>query len=279
MRSLRFLAGISACSMLSACAGTTFPHPLDTVARSHRIVVIPLEPPPLYVVPGVSVPAGTAMSTGASMTIIPDAATQAAGAGIWALGGIMMLLSAPAMKRETIRVGAAADEILSSSEPWTPTIGLAAEASQTLVASGCRSISLSSVLPLNGVKVRGRTLSMMNWYDPIDDWYTLEKSPYEYGPFGVAEDDYVLEVEMASSIPSPGLICVTSNAKLIDPSTGQVLARAAALAQTSCKELPALFSEGGKGLKAMLLQLGMEALAKDLAEMGLLTVPSSSPKT
>ena len=113
------------------------------------------------------------------------------------------------------------------------------------------------------------TLSMHNWYGPLDHYYRSEKTPIAYSAPEVSANDLVLEISIGNYEYSDGNLLLALRTKLVDPSNGAVLAKAASVSFKNIGRPDELFSHDCQGFKTAFASVGQELLDKDLKKLGL----------
>jgi hypothetical protein len=240
------------------------------LADGRGIVIVPLEPPPLALAPGIDMGSALAMNTGVAMSLIPDSGTASAGRGLAAVSGIVMLATLPEQSRRAAQVASAAEGALTASGAWIPTVELAKGARQLLVQSGHEGVRISDHLqPIPGIEKRERTITMHNWYGPINHWYRTDRTPFAYAEPEVASGELVLEVAISNyELETDGQMFLFIATHLVDPATGRVLKRARKMVYDHGHKLGTLFAGDASGFKTAFNDLARRALADDLRAIG-----------
>ncbi|MBE0602263.1 MAG: hypothetical protein IH611_01365, partial [Deltaproteobacteria bacterium] len=102
----------------------------------------------------------------------------------------------------------------------------------------------------------------LDWRPPVSEWYEMDPEPVDLRPYGDAGAHAVLLVVPATVVTGPAGTTVILWAKLADPSSGRVLARAWADATGPGRQFPGKFPAAFRSLAA-------SASRKALKEMGL----------
>jgi hypothetical protein len=273
MKKLLYLTGFYVSLALLACGGLSYKAPVEKVSSMHKIVVIPMEPPPLMVDPLVSSNQlfVEGLRTSTTLTQIPDKSTQTPGRVGAIVFGILMLTQLPDAYTESVEVADSVEDILTREDVWIPTIILAEEAASQISSHTSHQVTVvKKYKRIPGLTERERTWHMWNWHKPIGDWYDQKVSPFDYTSYTNQDIDGVLEVGIIDYRIYPSYLRMILLLKLIDPANGDVIGRAYQDEYSRRMQLQYLLRNNAENLKAELVILGREAMLNGLKRIRLL---------
>ena len=256
-------------SVSFGCMSAAIKAPAESVRGIRKIVVVPMEAPPLEVAP--SVASGAVAGASSYLVLAPESTIRMGGqVGVMAFG-IFMLMELPAAARETAKVAESLDSMLGGGEAWIPTVVLAQEATGRIVSGGKQEVVMErEFLKYPGITSRERTVLLENWMAPIRDWYGRDVSPFDYRAYKDRGIDAVLEVGLSNYSLYRDQMILQVLLKLVDPGTGQVLGRARQAGLARIKRPDSLFDENGRPFKDLFAEVGRKLVDADLAAIGLL---------
>lgn len=269
---IKYISALLMLILLCACTAPQIKVPSDALRGTRKILVVPIEPPPLHLPPGGSSTAEI-FRTAQGLSWIPDQSTQTIGNTGAMLFGILMLAKLPEAAQRSAKVSKNLEEMLSDEEAWIPTFVLAREVSNRITSLSSHDVVVAqNIYKIPGVERRENTWHMENWLGPIRNWYNQKNSPFNYTEQVFQKTDYVLEVGLLNYEIAPGnRLVVQVLLKLIDPRTGGVLGRTRNWAYPKYGAIQELFDNEGKGFKKLFTETGVILVAKSLKDIGMLS--------
>ena len=263
--------------LLSGCAVThgKITPPEAKLAKIQTIEIIPIEPLPLELPPGIShqLSSDTVMlNTAVNLSMIPDSNIQPGARSFVLLSAFLMLIEAGAAGRESLPAEPShLEETPAQTSRWIPTIVLAEKASAQISAGSSLTVTPIEryhILPVND---RSPTWHMNNWYKPIARWYNEETSTLDYSEHALEHVDNVLEVGLINySLTGGGDLIISVLVRLIDPATREVLGRSRAIKYRGFGDPQDLLANDGAKFKQAFRELGGELVNECLKDIGLL---------
>ncbi len=266
-------------TLLTACVSLQVKPPPEKLDAIERLLIVPVEPPPLLVHRGVELPEHPrpilvehASSVGHGAMEISMVGDPRGYIGVFLVAGIFLLVEAaiggPTTSEEEI---VTLEELESSEKTWIPTVILSREAASQIQSTGSREVWVApQFFKFSGIRDREATLTMEDWLGPIRRWYNLDISPFDYSRLNLRKGDAVLEMGLSNYEGFADRLVVQVHTKLVDPSTGDTLGRARAAAYPVVGDLKELFKDEARGFKDLFTSLGSELVADNLTYMGLL---------
>lgn len=259
---------------LTGCVSAQMKPPSDTSGKVRKIVVVPMEAPPLEVfIPSFvnNLPYGVS----ATMTWVPDRAIHTAGKVGVMVCGILMLLDLPETSRRSAIIAESLDNVLDSKDAWIPTVVLSEEAVWQITKQGVQAVILERKLrKYPGIVNRERTFFGENWMAPMRDWYNQEQSPFDYKVYADQGADAVLEVGLLNYSLYRDSLIVQVMVKLVDPSSGKVLGRARDFDLAKFSKTDNLFEDDGRRFKELFTGTARKPMIENLRYLGLLAAPT-----
>ncbi|HYE35158.1 hypothetical protein [Methylocaldum sp.] len=259
---------------LSACLAPPIKPPADKSGGLHTILVIPVEPPPLEVMPDLiesRLPIYRQNDTVPFDLFLEKKIYRNPGgvliAGLVSHDDIVPVAAPP-------RTTAAPENVFglepaaSLAESWTPTLVLAREAAALLTAGGLNAISAEHYYRLP-IAPRNRTANLAYWHGAIRQWYNADTSPVDYRSHGSERVDAVLEVGIGTYKIFESQTPLQVLVKLIDPATGQVIGRTGADASPIAGAAPTLLDHEAEKFKKFVSDLGAKLVHRGLTDLEL----------
>lgn len=261
---------VMAC-VLSGCLAPAVTPPADRISAITSVLVVPVEAPPLEVIPDLietrmPVFGQYQYETVPSLLLMTEKIYRHP-------GGI--LIAGLVGSEDTVREAqqrASAGEVLESSsvlkESWVSTLVLAEQAASVLNACQVRAVMSGHFrrLPIAG---EDRTANLGNWRRAVRDWYAQDPSSIAYRRPGVGPVDAVLEIGVGSYRIFEGQTSVQVLLKLIDAGTGRVIGRTHAEDLSVDGEALALLGHEGEKFKSVVTHMGTRLLTDGLNALGL----------
>lgn len=259
---------------LSGCVSAQMKPPVDTSGKARKIVVVPMEAPPLEVF----LPSFTndlPYSVSATMTWVPDHAIHTAGKVGVMICGIFMLLDLPETARRSAMIAESLDNVLDSKDAWIPTIVLSEESVGQIAKQGTQTAILERKFrKYPGIVNRERTFFGENWMAPMRNWYNQEQSPHDYKSYADKGTDAILEVGLLNYSLYRDSLMVHVMMKLVDPASGKVLGRARNYDLINLRKTDNLFEDDGRRFKDLFSETARKPMIENLRYLGLLAVPA-----
>ncbi|CAA9891500.1 conserved hypothetical protein [Candidatus Methylobacter favarea] len=152
---------------------------------------------------------------------------------------------------------------------WSPTFILAQEVVSQLKANQVKAIMSKHYHPLPMAK-EDRNANLGNWHDAIESWYGQDKSAIDYRQSGRANGvDAIVEVGIGRYRIFDAQTSLMVMIKLIDPATGQVIARTSAKTYSVEDSAQALLAPEADKFKLTVQKMGAKLITHELNELGL----------
>lgn len=258
---------------LNACLAPPIKPPADRSGSLQSILVIPVEPPPLEVMPDLiesRLPIYRQNDTVPYDLFLERKIYRNPGgvliAGLVSYNDIVPEPSLP-------RIASVADNpelapVASLAENWAPTLVLAREAAEMLTAGGFKAVSAEQYYPLP-IAPGNRTANLAYWHNAIRQWYNGDTSSVDYRSHAKERVDAVLEVGIGTYRIFESQTPLQVLVKLIDPATGQVIGRADADAYPVAGAAPNLLDHEAEKFKQLVTDVGAKLVRRGLADLGL----------
>jgi len=258
----RFPVSLAACCLLLAagCFPSSLRLPAESSDALRRIAVVPVESPGMFarisnVIPS---PGGIVRLAGAhdNGILAPDSH------GLL-YEGAPVFVRLPSTddgvrgRAERFEKALAGPRVV-----WIPSVDLAEACARRLREAGREPVAYREIVRLPGVSRRDPEGIPLDWREPMSEWYEKDPEPVDLRPYGDRGAQAVLLAVAEQVVSGPAGTTVILRAKLVDPSTGRVLARARAEATGPGGLFPGGFPAGFDSLAAI-------ASKNALKEMGL----------
>lgn len=265
----RILASFLILALSSGCMSTPIKTSAETVREIRKIVVVPMEAPPLEVAPLAL--NGNFPGANKYLVFAPDPTMILAGGMVVAMVfGIVMLVELPAAIREAAKIADSLESVFGSGEAWIPTAVLAQEATRRIGSGGRHEVVMErALLKYPGITNRERTVLLENWMAPMRDWYSQDSSPFDYRAYKDRDIDAVLEVGLLNYSLYRDHMILQVMLRLVDPGTGRVLGRARQTDLARIERPDSLFEENGRLFKDLFAEMGGKLVAAALITIGL----------
>lgn len=262
--------------LLSACQAPAVKPQAQQLSQISRILVVPVESPPLEVIPDPIQSRIPAYKMYGYETVPPSLLMT--NKLYRNPGGI--LIAGMVGESETVD----ADDSLqisdltrntASLEPsakfldyWSPSQVLAQDTVEQLTTDGIKAI-LSEHYYRLPVSSGNHAAQHGAWHKAIKQWYGQDRSPMDYSHPGLSQIDAVLEVGIGSYRIFENQTSLKVLVKLIDPRTGHVIGRSSAETYSAEASAPALLSRDSESFKSLITGLGKKLVAHGLSDLGL----------
>jgi hypothetical protein len=246
--------------LISACVAGPKSVDQRTVSEIQNVLVVALEPKPLE--------APALRNSSSTVAMFPEIAYGSAGGAV--LFGILLASEAPEATTVAEAASKTAEQLLSESDPWLPTIVLAGQARDHLLEGGIAKAAVDSdVRPIPSLEDRSITFLMSNWYGPIKKWYGSDPTELDYS--NIPDDvDAVLEVGLSGYTYPHSEVYLTVFLRLVEPETKSVIARTTKYTDYKVGRPEEAFADNGLIFKERFASSGGELIRKCLASIGLI---------
>lgn len=254
--------------ILSGCVASTIKPPAAELDKIRTVLVVPVEAPPLEVIPDMletRMPAYAHYNNMVLPLFFQEEKIYSNPGGVLIAGliGGDDIVSAVALPRGQ---GRALEPVASLQGHWTPTFALAQEAALQLNTGGFKAMPSNEYYRLP-MAAADRNANLGNWQAAIRQWYKQNASSVDYQ--GVAPVDAVLEVGIGTYKIFAGQTSLRVLIKLIDPTSGQVIARTDAYALSAEDSAQALLSREAETFKGLITRIGVRLLDQGFNDIGL----------
>lgn len=269
-------------AMLSGCQTPPIKPSAQQLQRIGRVLVVPVESPPLEVIPD---PIKTRMPAYSQYHYENVPSTLLMTQKLYRNpGGI--LIAGLVGGNDTVEVTDQQDKgaeerpasLASASGQnnfWSPSRILAKNAVKQLTSNGIAGIQSEFVYRLP-VSMGVDAAQHGAWRDAIDQWYGQSRSTMDYRQ-PVHQFDAVLEIGIGSYRIFENQTSLRVLVKLIDPDTRQVIGRSSAETYSAEDTAQSLLSEEAGRFKALMANLGKRLVAHGLSDLGLPIRHSANP--
>ncbi|MGX2039023.1 hypothetical protein ACWJKU_02655 [Methylocaldum sp. MU1018] len=266
---------------LSACVAPPVKPPAAGAGEINTVLVIPVEPPPLEVIPDLiesRLPIYRQNDTVPFDLFLEKKIYRNPG-GVLIAG----LVSRDDLVPEAVprRMSSAAENMpglepaASLDDNWTPTFVLAREAASQLNSGGFKAVSGAHYYRLP-MSLRDRTANLAHWHGAIRQWYNQDTSPIDYRSHGAERVDAVLEVGIGTYRIFEAQAPLQVLVKLVDPATRQVIGRAGIEAFPVEGTAQTLLDHEAEKFKALVAEAGARLISRGLSDLGLAPAPQDA---
>jgi hypothetical protein len=257
---MRYLYALSLSVFLTGCVAGGSTLDQSTAASLTHVQIVAIEAPPLSGV-GVS----RVRLSGSELLV---GGTTLGSNNLLFVGGVMMLADLPKANRQSAAASRSIESLLDQQDVWEPTLVVAEEARRQIIAGTKISAAVEpDVRRLSGIEARDATFFMENWMAPLRSWYNESPSSYDYSD--QSDSGVVLEVGLLNYELTTGSLLVQVVAKLVDPSTGSVLANARNFSNTRLEDVDKLFENGADGYKHTFQTITAKLIEDCIVDLGL----------
>ncbi len=253
--------------LLSACWAYSIKPPVAEIDKLGTVLIVPVESPPLEIIPDPieqRIPAYAHYRNMAVEYSSPTKIYQTSG-GVTIAGRV----SAPDDEQDLVIVDERATPSLmigtGTEQTWTPTLVLARQAMTQLGASNVKAVMSRDYyrLPMADAD---RNAGLNYWHDAIVKWYGQDAVEADYKPY--AGVDAVLELGLGSYRIFEGQTSIQVLMKLINPKTGQVIARTHARDFTVKEAGQAWIHRDSEPFKQLVSEMSSQLLKQGLNDIG-----------
>jgi hypothetical protein len=260
----KILLGLALPWLLAGCTTPSIKPVASETDHLQSFLIVPVQAPPLEVIPDLIERRDPAYRHAQNMTLgfaLPTELYQTAG-GIVISG---MVSNGQAAKADTSAnlVPSAEAGSVETELGWTP-VKAAAQKLRGLLAVGNRNGELSRdyyQLPTAG------EASLQRWRQAIQSWYGQNKTSVDYAAMG--RYDAVIELGIGRYRIFEGQTSLQLLIKLIDPVSGNVIARALSGSFRVDDQALASLDHGGEAFKQLICDMATPLLRQSLGDIGL----------
>lgn len=262
--------------LLSGCVIEPVKPSSDTMAKIHTILVVPVESPPLEVIPDLIESRFPVYSQyqyqALPHSVFLEKHIYKNSGGVLIAGllskddsvSVVNLHQSPDSTEKTANL----KSLVSLSASWMPTFMLAQEAVSQL--NGDRVKALLSTYYYRLPMASGDSeVNIGYWRKTIRQWYNQNRSSVDYRQLGLEHVDAVLEV----GIETYRIFAVQTSLqvliKLIDPNTGQVIGKASTKTFSAKDSPQTLLNYDAEKFKQLVTEMGKRLITRGANELGL----------
>jgi len=262
--------------ILSGCLATPIKPSTHTMNEIHTVLVVPVEPPPLEVIPDLIESRFPVYSQYQYQSMPPYLFLEE---NVYKNpGGV--LIAGLVSKNDTVPIAdlhqpsasmekiAGLEPTASLSENWTPTFILAQEAISQLNGERIKAI-LSKHYYRLPIASGDRNANLGNWRSAIEQWYGRNMSSVDYRQHGLEHVDAVLEVGIKTYRIFNAQTSLQVLIKLVDPSTRQIIGRISAKTFSVEDSPQSLLNDEAEKFKRLVADMGTQLVTDGLSDLGL----------
>jgi len=245
----------------------------EKVSTIKKIVIIPMESPPLKLDPYISESpefAGSLAGISSSLVLIPGT-THILGAYGVLFSSILFLVTLPESLNKTSLMEKTLDEVLRDEETWKPSIAIA-----NLVADRLSQNPNHKVI-VDKEEQKYPTIQKMSnlgFYDRakvMEKWYVEESPPFDYSDYINKDIDCIMGVGIYGyGLNTPDTLWMMIHLKVIDPKSGEVIGKAVKIDSGNRVDLENLFNNNAEKLKKEVVVISQPLIEDCLNSCGLL---------
>lgn len=258
--------------ILGGCLAPQLKPPGDKVDTLSKILVVPMETPPLEVFPD-PLAEGAAGYGQNLYENLPFSLTRSENlykhpGGVLTAGVMERDDAAPQQTAMQSDAAPGLRSLAALRDYWTSSLIIAEQAAAKLNTAPRRAVLSSDYrqLPLANAE---RTASLGNWQNAVQRWYNDETEALDYRQFTAGDVDAVLEVGVGAYRIFYGQVSLQVLLKLIDPASGRVIGRIDVKDYSVEDSVAALLGEEAEQFKAVTTDMGSRLVARSLSELGL----------
>ncbi|WP_020565067.1 hypothetical protein [Methylosarcina fibrata] len=262
--------------LLGGCQAQAVKPEAQQLSRLGRILVVPVESPPLEVIPDPirsRAPVyGQYQYETVPSTLLMNKKLYRNQGGILIAG--LVAESELTEADGSLQISDLTDQTealvpaTQASAYWSPSRMLAQDAAEQLTTDRLKATLSDSFyrLPMPG---GDRAAEQGAWREAISRWYEQDRSSVDYRQADLNRIDAVLEVGISSYRIFENQTSLKVLVKLVDPATGQVIGRSSAQTQAAEDSAKSLLSRESERFKTLIAGLGRKLVARNLSELGL----------
>lgn len=274
---IRYVALFALLILLNGCPAAPIKPSANKIDQIHTMLVVPVEPPPLEVIPDPIENRFPVYNQFQYQSMPPPIYLEKT---IYKNpGGV--LVAGLVSKDDTmsiaddIHLAPAAMEKIASLEPtaslsenWMPTFILAQEAVSQLNGERIKAI-LSRHYYRLPIATGDRNANLDNWRSAVEQWYDQNISSVDYRQHDLEQVDAVLEVGIQTYSIFNAQTSLQVLLKLIDPNTRQVIGRISAKTLSVEDSPESLLNDEAERFKWLVADMGTQLVSEGLSGLGL----------
>jgi len=257
--------------LLSGCLAPPIIPSDAELQKISTLLIVPVEAPPLEIIPDPiydRIPAYRHFNNmSLSLPPLPEKVYRNK-AGVVIAGRVGPDDSFQEIKRDTPNASSLTS-LGSIEQTWMPTLVLAQQAVSQLNKSKTNAI-LSDRFCRLPITNDNHTAHLKDWHDALSDWYGLNQATVDYRQLGTNSVDAIIEVAIGNYRVFETQTSLQVFIKLINPKTGQVLARSREHDFVVGNEALSLFNHDSEPFKQLITDMGTGLLLDGFQEIGLL---------
>ncbi len=269
----RFLLGLSMLALLvSGCQTETLRLSPGNSAGMNKVLLVAVETPPLEVIPDLLETRQPAIRSLETMEISAYSTPE-----LYRYpGGI--LIYGQTLSDDTVDVLAVNDPVLGrgivpyswvsdNKKFWLPAYDLAFKAAVSLSTQEMKLTfnGLCRHLPLS---TEQRLSHLSHWHDAIEQWYAENTSPIKYPKLTSEPLDAVIELAISDFRIFEGQVSLQVLMKIIDPKSGQVIAKTGQSDYVSHTSAESVLLPDGSVFKKLIAEMGLKLVKKEFENVG-----------
>jgi hypothetical protein len=258
---------VASAFLVNGCWAPAIKPPISEIGKLHTILIVPLESPPLEISPDPIANRIPAYAHYRNMAIdFPVEQKLYKTSGDVMVAGLVIQsddADAVSIQDKPVRPTLASGSRVS--QTWTPSLILAQQALTQLTEHNIKA-SLSDeyfYLPMDDAD---RNAQLSHWHDATLAWYEQNTATANYQSY--AGIDAVLQLGLDSYRIFAGQMSLQVLMKLVDPHTGQVIARTRVKAFTTENVGETTLNRDSEAFKKRLAQMSSQLLKQGLHEFG-----------
>jgi hypothetical protein len=261
--------------LVSGCWAAAIKPPVSEINKLSTILVVPVESPPLEIIPDPIKERIPAYRHYRNMSVdFPLEKKLYRTSGDVIIAGLV----SPGDDEQdmTIQDDKTPMNLAIASGPkqaWTPTLGLAQQAVTQLTENNIKAI-LSRDYYCLPMADADRNAELAHWHDVISEWYNQDKSAIDYRQHDQDHVDAVLEVGIDTYRIFDAQTSLKVLIKLIDPNTRQVIGRISEKSFSVEDSPQTLLHHEAEKLKRLMTEMGEQLVARGYSDLGLPTKAS-----
>jgi hypothetical protein len=261
---------------LTGCLAAPIKPSISTMAAIRTILVVPVESPPLEVIPDL-IETRFPVYRQYQYQAMPfylylEEKIYKNPGGVLIAGLVSKDDSVPVAELHqtspSMEKSARLEYAASLSENWTPTFILAQEAVSQLNGDGFKAMLSKDYYRLP-IATGDRNANPGNWHNAIGQWYNQSMSSVDYRQPGPEHVDAVLEVGIDSYRIFDAQASLQVLIKLIDPTTRQVIGRNSAKTYSVEDSPQTLLSHEAEKFKQLMTGMGAQLVTRGFSDLGL----------
>lgn len=265
---------------LTGCLAAPIKPSTTDLQKIHSFLVMPVESPPLEVIPDLietrsPVYGQFAYRTMPVSTLLEKKIYRNPG-GVAIAGYVGNDDSMPIADSHPALDSTHLEPVASAQNNWSPTLALAQEAVSQLEKKQVKAVISDHYYPLP-IAEKDRDATPGNWHNAIGQWYNQDISSVDYRRLAPEHVDAVLEVGIGNYRIFDAQTSLQVLVKLVNPNTRQVIGRISAKTYSVEDSPQTLLDHDAEKFKQLVTLMGAQLITQDFNELGLpLNMPVQS---